>query len=78
MELCSGIWYDNIKLSILDMKNFLQTVNECNNPVHLLYPDGRKGNINKQYGIQNSFCKSTGKIKISFVFHWIFRLQRII
>ena len=46
-----------IKLNILDMKNFLQTVNECNNPVHLLYPDGRKENINKQYGIQNQLLQ---------------------
>lgn len=46
-----------IKLNILNMKNFLQTVNECSGMVNLLYPDGRKENINKQYGIQNQLLQ---------------------
>ena len=46
-----------IKLNILNMRRFLQTVNECNHPVHMLYPDGRKENINKQYEIQDQLLK---------------------
>jgi hypothetical protein len=46
-----------IKLNILNMKNFLQTVNECSGKVNLLHPDGRKENINKQYGIQNELLQ---------------------
>lgn len=42
-----------VKLNVLNMDNFLQTVNSCSDAVNLLYPDGRKENINKQYGIQN-------------------------
>jgi len=42
-----------IKLNILNMDNFLQTVNACSDAVNLLYPDGRKENINKHYGLQN-------------------------
>ncbi|MDR0925374.1 MAG: ribonuclease HII [Hungatella sp.] len=41
-----------IKLNILDMDSFLQTVNACSDAVHLLYPDGRKENINKHHGLQ--------------------------
>jgi hypothetical protein len=67
-----------IKLNILDMDNFLQTVNACSDAVNLLYPDGRKENINKHYGLQNELLHQYRKIKTSCVFHWIFRLQRII
>lgn len=41
-----------IKLNILNMGSFLQAVNRCSGAVNLLHPDGRKENINKQYGIQ--------------------------
>lgn len=39
------------------MINFLQKVNECNGLVNLLHPDGRKENINKQYGIQEELLQ---------------------
>lgn len=42
-----------VTLNIWNMKNFLQKVNMCSSEVNLLYPDGRKENINKQYGLQN-------------------------
>ncbi len=42
-----------VKLKIFNMKNFLETVNECSGTVNLLYPDGNKENINRQVGIQN-------------------------
>ena len=41
-----------IKLNILNMKEFFQTVNTCNGAVNLLYPDGKKENINRQYELQ--------------------------
>lgn len=41
-----------MKLRILDMKNFLKTVNNCTGPVHIVDSDGRKVDINKEYGIQ--------------------------
>jgi len=46
-----------IKLDVFNMKNFLQTVNECSGAINLLYPDGRKENINKQYGVQNELLQ---------------------
>lgn len=46
-----------IKLNILNMKNFLQTVNACNSAVNLLYPDGRKENICRQYNLQNELLQ---------------------
>lgn len=47
-----------IKLNILkNMEGFLQTVNECCGAVNLLHPDGRKEDINKQYGIQEELLQ---------------------
>ncbi|MCC8027880.1 MAG: ribonuclease HII [Clostridium sp.] len=46
-----------IKLNILNMKNFLQTVNGCSGSVTMLYPDGKRKNINKQYGIQSQILR---------------------
>lgn len=46
-----------IKLNILNMKNFLQTVNRCGGTVYLLHPDGRKENINKQYNTQSELLQ---------------------
>lgn len=41
-----------MKLRILNMKEFLKTVNGCTGPVHIVDSEGRKENINKEYGIQ--------------------------
>ena len=41
-----------MKLKILDMKEFLKAVNGCTGPVQIVDSDGRKENINKEYGIQ--------------------------
>jgi len=47
-----------IRLNILkNMDGFLQAVNECDGPVNLLGPDGRKENMNQQYGIQNELLQ---------------------
>lgn len=42
-----------IKLNILNMKNFLESVNACKDDVLMLFPDGRKVNLNKQENVQS-------------------------
>ncbi len=44
-------------LHILNMKNFLHTINECEDEVCLLHKDGSKQNITRQYFIQNDLLK---------------------
>ena len=39
------------------MKEFFRTVNMCGGAVNLLSPDGRKENINKQYGVQKELLQ---------------------
>ncbi|MEG0272571.1 MAG: ribonuclease HII [Hydrogenoanaerobacterium sp.] len=41
------------KLTVFNMEEFLQTVNECIGAVKLIGSDGRKQNINKQFEIQS-------------------------
>lgn len=41
-----------MKLRIFNMKNFLAAVNDCEGAVNLVYPDGWRENINKQYYVQ--------------------------
>ena len=50
-----------VKLNIINMTNFLDTVNECNGSVNLLHSDGRKENINKQYDIQKNLLQKYGR-----------------
>ena len=58
-----------VKLKIFNMKNFLETVNQCSGVVNLLYPDGSEENINKKYGIQNELLQrhreSKGCLRLS-------------
>lgn len=42
-----------IRLNILNMKNFLETVNACTGKVYMLRPDGKKMQIVKDKWIQN-------------------------
>ena len=42
-----------IKLNILNMKNFLNTVNACTGKVNMLCPDGSKQNISGEEKIQS-------------------------
>ncbi len=46
-----------VKINIINMKSFLQTVNECSGTVNLLHPDGSRENINKQYGLQRELLQ---------------------
>lgn len=43
-----------VKLNILDMENFLDTVNGCAGKVNMLCPDGKKQNINGEEKVQDS------------------------
>ena len=43
-----------VKLNILNMKNFLGTVNDCVGKVYMICPNGKKENINGEEKIQNS------------------------
>lgn len=42
-----------MKLNILNMKGFLETVNTCRGEVNMLCPNGKRLNISRQYAIQN-------------------------
>lgn len=46
-----------IKLNILNMKDFLETVNTCKGAVNMLCHDGKWLNISRQYTIQNDLLK---------------------
>lgn len=46
-----------VKLNILNMENFLQMVNACSGAVNLLHSDGRRENMNRQYGLQRELLK---------------------
>ena len=52
-----------VKLNILDMKNFLDTVNACIGKVYMLCPNGKKQNINGEEKIQDSLWRHTSKTK---------------
>lgn len=41
-----------VKLNILNLKNFLNTVNACTGKVNMLCPDGKKVNINREEKVQ--------------------------
>lgn len=47
-----------LKLNILNMVNFLKTVNECGGPVVLVSPDGKHEDINKQESLQERLLKN--------------------
>lgn len=46
-----------IKVNILDLKNFLETVNRCRGRVMVIGSDGRKTDITRKYGIQREMEK---------------------
>ena len=46
-----------VKLNILNMKNFLETVNTCTGKVNMLFPDGKKLNINGEETIQDGLWR---------------------
>lgn len=61
-ELCDHVYrmedFAMIKLNILNMKNFLETVNNlCKGEVTMHCPDGKRQNISRQYAIQDELLK---------------------
>lgn len=57
-----------VKLNILDMKNFLDTVNACTGKVNMLCSDGKRVNINREDELQGSlwqqFLKNKNSLRI--------------
>lgn len=52
-----------IKLNILNLKKFLEVVNECAGEVMMHRTDGKKVNIRRQYAIQNELWEQYRKNK---------------
>ena len=52
-----------VKLNILNMKNFLDTVNSSSGKVNMLCPDGKKQNINGEEKIQGSLWRQYSQNK---------------
>ncbi len=46
-----------VKLNILNLKNFLDTVNDCTGKVNMLCPDGKKVNINGEEKVQDDLWR---------------------
>lgn len=46
-----------VKLNILNLGNFLNTVNSCIGKVNMLCADGKKVNINREKMVQNSLWR---------------------
>ncbi len=50
-----------IKVNILNLKGFLETVNQCQGRVMVVSSNGKKTNITRQYFIQNEMEKQHQK-----------------
>lgn len=46
-----------IKVNILNLKRFLETVNQCHGRIMVLSSDGQKMNITREYAIQKEMEK---------------------
>ena len=46
-----------LKLNILNLDNFLETVNDCTGPVYRLCTDGKKENFCRAFRIQDELRK---------------------
>lgn len=57
------------RVNVYRLDHFLKVVNDCRGPVNLVHQDGRKEDINKQYGIQRElqrqYAGNNGRIKMS-------------
>lgn len=52
-----------IKLNILNMDNFLDTINACQGEVYMIYPGGTTVNIHRQRGVQDGLSHQYHKNK---------------
>lgn len=46
-----------IQIPVFHMNDFLKVVNDCDGEVNLLYPDGQKENICREYQLQERLLK---------------------
>ena len=46
-----------VKVNILNLSGFLETINQCNGHVYMLAPDGAKINITRQHSVQLELAK---------------------
>lgn len=46
-----------IKVNILNLSAFLETINQCKGRVSMLAPDGKRVNITRQYPIQEELAR---------------------
>lgn len=58
-----------VKLNILNLKRFLETVNACTGSVNMLCQDGKKVNINRaervQEGLRQQYGQNGNSLKIT-------------
>jgi len=58
----TGGGFKMVKLNILNLEKFLNTVNTCTGKVHMICPDGKKVNINGEEKVQDSlrqqYCRN--------------------
>lgn len=61
-----------IKLNILNVKGFLDTLNQCNGPVEMIRPDGTRANICRSLGAQTllkeEFYANNGRLPLDLTF----------
>lgn len=61
-----------IKLNILNVNEFLDTLNQCSGPVEMIRPDGTKANICRSLGAQallrEEFHANKGVLPLSLTF----------
>ena len=50
-----------IKITVMNLKGFLETVNRCRGRVMMLSPDGRKTDITRQYEVQHALTQQYQK-----------------
>ena len=64
----TGGGFKVVKLNILNMKYFLNTVNACTGKVIMLCPDGKKRNINGEERLQDSlwqqYCQNKNCLRL--------------
>lgn len=61
--------FDMVRLKILNMKGFLDTINDCTGKVYMFGPDGKKVQIGKDKWIQSSlwqqYCQNKNCLRLA-------------
>ena len=72
-----GVLMAKLKLTILNMKEFLHAVNECRGEIRLLSDEGKSSvpgneeNLVRHYVLQENCGKHTGKTETACPYCWI-------